>query len=376
MKFSFVIPTYNNKVLLRNTLEALNNQRNYGYGDYEVIVVDDGSTDDTYNYIHGVNKNYMLKYLFLERNENSCRSKTRNCGWKNAGGEIVAFIDSDIIVKEDYLLQLERCFSINSDIFVVGNRIMLDEAVSADDIRTGNIFSKFHFDGSKYQWLEFRYFLYEVSSYNSKAIMCSWIHTYSCNLAVSKKWLLKIGGFDENFRGWGMEDVEVGYSLFKSGAQMIINSKLDVLHQYHGERNDLIVEKRKIPEYEKNIDYFLEKHPQALRMNKTIAYKFLEGEVSSNKVLMDLPYEKIEIRFKEKTELENVKHKILELKKNKNIRPIVYDYVEDTDLDIWVQLLDYKTSNPVRYYPMSKRLNIHKMMDYIETEKVLQRARA
>lgn len=64
MKYSFVIPTYNNRVLLKNTLEALNYQPGYGY--YEVIVVDDGSTDNSGEYIKGVNRNYDLKYFYLE----------------------------------------------------------------------------------------------------------------------------------------------------------------------------------------------------------------------------------------------------------------------------------------------------------------------
>ena len=51
MKFTVVMPTYNNRELLRNTLEALNYQEGYDENDYEVVVVDDGSSVDTYSYI-------------------------------------------------------------------------------------------------------------------------------------------------------------------------------------------------------------------------------------------------------------------------------------------------------------------------------------
>ncbi|HEX9059066.1 MAG TPA: glycosyltransferase family A protein [Clostridia bacterium] len=374
MKFSIVIPTYNNKILLKNTLEALNNQTGYCASDYEVIVVDDGSSDSTEEYIRGINRNYNLKYYYLERCENSCRSRTRNHGLKNAEGSIVAFIDSDIIVGSDYLHELNRCFSVNEDIFVLGNRLMLDESVSYEDVANGRIFEKHHFDAEKYHMLEFRHFLYNVSSFNAKTIMCPWIQTYSCNFAAPKKWLDIIGGFDENFKEWGMEDVEIGYSLYKHGVNMIINSKLEVLHQYHGPRNDLIIERKKVRGYEKNIDYFIEKHPEALKMTPRIAYKFLKGETSTNKVLMEIPIKKVELELRDKGELPHLKREMEKLIYLKDIKPILYDYVEDTDIDIWVQLLKSKI-NFIRYYPMSKRINVEKMMDYIDNEKKLQKIR-
>ncbi len=375
MKFSFVIPTYNNKVLLKNTLEALNYQKGYCREDYEVIVVDDGSSDNTYEYIKDVNRNYPMKYLYLERDSDSCRSRTRNYGWKNSSGEFIVFIDSDIVVKENYLQELDRCFALSTDMLVTGPRLMLDRQTGFDDIGSKKIFEKFYFDTKKYHLLEYRYYLYSIASYNANAGLCPWIQVYSCNLAVPKVWLKKVGGFDENFKEWGIEDLEIGYSLYKNGIGLVFDYKLEVLHQYHGERNDLIIEKRKVPGYEKNIDYFLLKHPEALRMNKKIAYKFLNGDLSTDKMLFfDLKPKKAEIKieFKGKDELEAVKKQLSELIRSSEAKITVCDYVEDTDLDIWVQLLD-KTNNIVRYYPISRQIDIKEMTDYINTEKARQK---
>lgn len=374
MKFSIIIPTYNNKILLKNTLEALNSQIGYSFKDYEVIVVDDGSSDNTKDYIKGINRNYSLKYYYLERCADSCRSRTRNYGLKNASGIFISFIDSDIIVKNNYLQELDRCFSITDNIFVLGNRLLLDNVVEYEDIANGNIFKKYNFSREQYNLLEFRYFLYNISSFNANTLMCPWIQTYSCNFAAPKKWLDKIGGFDENFKAWGMEDIEIGYSLYKEGLQMIINSKLEVLHQYHGLRNDLIIEKKKIPGYEKNIDYFIEKHPEALKMTPKIAYKFLKGEVSSNKMFMEFPMKKHEIIFKDKDKLPEIKSKILQLIQIDNIKPILYDYVEDSNLDIWIQLLK-DSITPIWYYPMSRWIDVKKMRVFIDKEKELQKFR-
>ncbi len=373
MKFSFVIPTYNNKYLLNNTLEALNSQIYPGSGEYEAVVVDDGSTDDTHDYIEGVNKNYSLKYYYLERDKNSCRAKTRNKGWKNASGEIIAFIDSDILVKPDYLYELNRCFSINRDILVLGNRLMLDKPVTPSEVSSGEVFKKFNFDKNKLSLLEYRYFLYETTSYNANMIMLPWTQVYSCNMAVSKKWLESAGGFDENFKSWGVEDIELGYALYEKKVGIVINSKLEVLHQNHGDRNDLIISEDKIAGYDRNLEYFFDKHPDAVKMRKKFAFKFLKGEISDDKMFMDKSVNYIKVDFKNKYELEFIKDIVIKMSTGKKYIPVINDYNEKTDLDIWLQHQSGDDLRRAKYYPMSKRLDRDKMMRFLKIEKERQK---
>lgn len=373
MKYSFVIPTYNNRVLLKNTLEALNYQISYGKKDYEVIVVDDGSSDDTFDYIQGINRNYSLKYIYLERCADSCRARTRNQGWKQAKGEFVVFIDSDILVRRDYLKELTRCFSLSKNIMVIGNRLMLNEAVQFSDIVSGVVFNKYQFDPTKYDLLEYRYFLYESTSYNSNAIMCPWMQVYSCNLAIPRKWLKKVGGFDENFKFWGMEDLELGYRLYKRKLQLVINYRLETLHQYHGPRRDLVIQPDKIKGYEVNIDYFINKHPDALRLSRKYAHKLFKGEISSDKMLMDIGLKKYLLEFRKGDNLKKFKKDLMKVLSKDQIQNIVIDYAEDANLDIWVQLLGLNTMNTVRYYPASRRIDVRGMMDYLKAERSRQR---
>lgn len=373
MKYSFVIPTYNNRVLLKNTLEALNYQISYRKKDYEVIVVDDGSSDDTFDYIQGINRNYSLKYIYLERCADSCRARTRNQGWKQAKGEFVVFIDSDILVRRDYLKELTRCFSLSKNIMVIGNRLMLNEAVQFSDIVSGVVFNKYQFDPTKYDLLEYRYFLYESTSYNSNAIMCPWMQVYSCNLAIPRKWLKKVGGFDENFKFWGMEDLELGYRLYKRKLQLVINYRLETLHQYHGPRRDLVIQPDKIKGYEVNIDYFINKHPDALRLSRKYAHKLFKGEISSDKMLMDIGLKKYLLEFRKGDNLKKFKKDLMKVLSKDQIQNIVIDYAEDANLDIWVQLLGLNTMNIVRYYPASRRIDVRGMMDYLKAERSRQR---
>lgn len=124
IKYSFIIPTYNNEKLLRNALFALNHQTPIDRDDYEVIVVDDGSDRDTYEAINNINKKYSMKYVYLERNEMSSRAKARNAGIAKAEGEYIVFIDADIIVKPNFL---------------VGNRPLLSLEERYDSGRNENL---------------------------------------------------------------------------------------------------------------------------------------------------------------------------------------------------------------------------------------------
>lgn len=88
MRFSIVIPTYNRAHFLSTAIKSVLNQR---YTDWELIVVDDGSTDNTKEVVMRYNDK-RIKYIYQENAE---RSVARNNGIKQAKGEYICFLDSD-----------------------------------------------------------------------------------------------------------------------------------------------------------------------------------------------------------------------------------------------------------------------------------------
>ncbi|WP_270166533.1 glycosyltransferase family 2 protein [Paenibacillus sp. SYP-B4298] len=96
---SVIIPCYNSSSTLRNTLDSLKEQ---SYKDFEVIIVNDGSIDETefivYEYIN--NGSLQINYLFQE---NKGVSAARNNGLRMARGEYICFLDSDDIYHKDFL---------------------------------------------------------------------------------------------------------------------------------------------------------------------------------------------------------------------------------------------------------------------------------
>lgn len=95
-KVSVIIPTYNEEEHISNCLDSLLIQT---YKDYEVIVVDDGSTDSTLSQIE-------TKKVKLYQQNHKGAGAARNLGAKNSNGDILVFIDADMIATQDFLKDL------------------------------------------------------------------------------------------------------------------------------------------------------------------------------------------------------------------------------------------------------------------------------
>lgn len=103
---SIIIPAHNRAGLLSETLDSIFNQ---SFRDYEVILVDDGSTDGTADLIQKYLKKYpeKLRYVYQEKG-GLC--KARNRGIEEAGASHIAFLDSDDVAHTDWVNNLYRGF--------------------------------------------------------------------------------------------------------------------------------------------------------------------------------------------------------------------------------------------------------------------------
>jgi glycosyltransferase involved in cell wall biosynthesis len=99
MLFSIIIPTYNRSAILRETLLSVLSQT---YLQYEIIVVDDGSTDNTKEVVERMQSEKI--HYYYKKNEE--RSVARNYGADKATGDYLVFLDSDDKMKEDHLMSI------------------------------------------------------------------------------------------------------------------------------------------------------------------------------------------------------------------------------------------------------------------------------
>lgn len=174
---SVVIPTFNRKVILGKALAALADQT-ISADRYEVVLIDDGSTDGTDAMVESLDVPYTLIY---RRQERSGPAAARNHGVRVANGDLIVFIDSDIVVTPDFLsAHLES----HTDEHVIGHGPV---------IHTDN--------------------LDDPTSATMKITDISRAFFATGNVSVRKNHLVEAGLFDEDFVEYGWEDLEFGIRL-------------------------------------------------------------------------------------------------------------------------------------------------------------------
>lgn len=110
-KVSIIIPTYNRGRLIKRSIDSVLSQ---SYKNIEVIVVDDGSNDNTEEVVKGINDK-RLKYIKLEGNHGACYA--RNVGIRKSSGDFIAFQDSDdVFDKYKMEKQLNNLIKCKSDL--------------------------------------------------------------------------------------------------------------------------------------------------------------------------------------------------------------------------------------------------------------------
>ncbi|NEO56788.1 MAG: glycosyltransferase [Okeania sp. SIO3B5] len=191
MFFSVVIPTYNRKPILEKCLRALENQDyNRPIIDYEVIVVDDGSTDDTISWLETEAKEFPHVQLFSQSHQGPAAA--RNLGVEQAKGDFIIFIDSDLVVTDSFLQS-----HANSLI-----------AQKSDNVFTyGRVINTCNFDFPTSE-------PYKLTDFSAAFFATG-------NVAIARRWLIEAGLFDTCFEQYGWEDLELGVRLKKLGLKLI-----------------------------------------------------------------------------------------------------------------------------------------------------------
>jgi glycosyltransferase involved in cell wall biosynthesis len=210
LKLSVVIPTLNRGDLLSVTVDRIARQT-LSRDQYEVIVVDNGSTDHTRTILEQKRKTYPHLKHFSQLKRGA--AATRNVGIRNSSGEIVLFIDDDIFAEPNLAERHLAHHAQNDRVSIIGG-------VTTPWARCNDPFLRYLRDRR----------IFNPYSITGGPIDFSYYHTG--NVSTERGLLLEAGGFNEDFFTYGMEDIELGYRLEKLGCRMIHAPEARAVHQY------------------------------------------------------------------------------------------------------------------------------------------------
>ena len=184
--WSIIIPTYNRLPILQKCLQAMEAQD--FTQPYEIVVVDDGSTDGTVEFLQSHTHEFPHVRLFQQNHEGAAIA--RNTGIDVAQGDTIVFIDSDLVVTPVFLSSHAKALVGSDRAFTYGrviNTANFDDPTS-EPLKVTDLSNAFFATG---------------------------------NVAIAKHWLIEAGKFDTSFRQYGWEDLELGVRLKNLGLKLI-----------------------------------------------------------------------------------------------------------------------------------------------------------
>lgn len=232
MTVSVISTPFNRRVQLRRGLSSLARQ---AFHPDEIIIVDDGSTDGTNEEVDGLKQAFPhlnWRYIRLDHSEHRISCIPRNIGIQQATGDTIVFTEAETLhVGETLKAVVDACvpgqtFSVATQVWSLGPEIYhrLNEGYFLDPMRV----------------ITHPYaMIVSGNMQNTNAPNSDWGITGSlncwagCLVAVAKSDLLDIGGFDEEFTGFGWDDFDVYARLEAKGMTRVALNETPVIHLWH-----------------------------------------------------------------------------------------------------------------------------------------------
>ena len=215
---SFVVPTHRRPDSLLPTLAALL-AVDYPADRYEVVVVDDGSGDATAAVVEAVGREAAARVVYLEQ-DNRGAATARNRGARCATGEILIFVDDDIVVEPSHVRDHLAARTTHGDPLVNGHWEFPDDLAEA---MARTPFGRFRREVE--QWVK------DGIAAEPLADGCtSPVTVTACNLGIRRELFWDLGGFDESFPYAGCEDQELSHRAVRAGCRLVYDRRIRLVH--------------------------------------------------------------------------------------------------------------------------------------------------
>lgn len=234
LRCTVVVPTYNRSDLLRSTLTALAAQT-MPPDRFEVIVSDDGSSDDTPSVVAEFSSRLDVHYLF-QPDEGFRVARARNMALRRARGTVSVFVDTGVLLHstglEAHCAVHERAEGPAAVIGYVwgfgddtaGLTAHIDPC-DADATISTLIERNLYPDVREWYYTRYGEQLWTLAA--------PWLIYWTSNASANTAALREVGLFDENFRSWGGEDVDLAYRLHRWGVRFELCRAAAAVHCPH-----------------------------------------------------------------------------------------------------------------------------------------------
>lgn len=241
-KISVIVSTYNWPSALKRSLESLMAQQD---DNFEIVVADDGSGEDTRQLVEAMRKQSPVKIVHAWQEDIGFRlAASRNNAVRSSSGDFLIFIDGDCIVKKDFLTNYRRLAERKK--VVVGPRALLSPEFSSKLLKEGVSEDTFESLSNVVQ-------RWRAGDINRIAPLIrlplgglrniltpkKWKALRGCNWGLMKEDFLRVNGQDEGFQGWGLEDSDMAIRLINAGVNIKTGrfGGIPVFHIWHKQRN-------------------------------------------------------------------------------------------------------------------------------------------
>lgn len=261
-KISVIIPTYNRRESVRRSLTALSAQT-FPAGDFEVIVSIDGSEDGTREMVSGFSSQFELKYVWKQ---NMGKASACNLGIQEANGDLLVMIDDDMEPTPEFLRGHYESHLKNPRTVVIGAAPI--ELNGKETPIVAYIAHKFNMHLEKISQPGFKIRIWDF---------------YGGNFSIKKELVSEIGPFNESYKAYGFEDVELANRLLKSDVKLIYSDDAKCIQHYS---DDYAGVARKIIDSGKNAIHLVSTNPETFTELKLIEYYFTGWKWRSLRLMM------------------------------------------------------------------------------------------
>ncbi|NQX14021.1 glycosyltransferase [Microbacteriaceae bacterium VKM Ac-2855] len=235
IRYTVIIPTYQRKELLRSTIASVRTAAG-DRSDIEIIVVDDGSNDGTGMYVATLTDG--PETIYVRQPDRGFRAaRARNLGLRVARGLDVVLLDCGVTVQTNFFAVLDDRESCKATVVVFPVVGFSNDDKTNNDLAEAISSTADHDPAhallGNASFADVREPVFRRCGDDLDALPAPWALAWTCCLTVSRRAPLSDIWFDEEFTGWGGEDLEFALQLYRAGAQFVLDRRSGALHLPH-----------------------------------------------------------------------------------------------------------------------------------------------